>query len=873
MRMVNILMGATVVLSAALLFAAEEKPAAPKGVTLVTTRSAWHCWPVWQEEFLIWKDGTVTAYEKKYEGKVFKGLAKVEKEPVPSALPSDDWTGVRFDDSTWPATPGPITHQEHLRDLAALCLRTRFEIHNPAATGDLTLTLSYRGGAVAYLNGREIGRKDMPEGDLKATTPASPYPLEAYQDKEGLLLSTRIRGKQKPPEGLALRKRSATITIPASSLRKGINVLAIRLHRAPTNEVAHTAKWPPKGKCHWTLIGMFGAELTAASGEAVPPAPFQAWTGNPLYDAWDQEPAEPGRPVGTIRLEGARNGVFSGVVMMRMNVPTKKLTVAPDELKAGEAAIPASAWTVRWAVPSRFGFGRYRPVKRPDVYYTENALPLSVLEDAIPESIEPGRTGAAWLTLSVPGDAAPGDYTGTVRVSAEGIGPVQVPVALHVADFALPSPDETATYVGLMESPESVALTYEVPLWSDEHWKHMDRVFALLGQVDVKSVFLPLIGHTNMGNDESLVRWIKQADGSFTHDFTRVEKYLDIAVKHLGRIPVVCLYVWTPAHGGGAFGKGAKAAKNWKPMFYTQVDAASGEATAAQGPDWGTPESVPFWKPVLEGVMERLKERKLEKSAAFGLLADYQPSIATQNDLKAILPDLPWMVHAHGYLRSFSGKPTFVAAQVWGVKPLKTSGEQHKKYGWQRPHFNTVFPRSGAGAMGHVHALCPPGTFHALIEGYQASGYMGVSRLGADFWPCVKNKKGQLMTVIGRHSVKNRPGPPTLSNPALLYPGRAGAVATTRFELMREGVQEAETRVYLEKLIVGKKLEGELAAKAQKMLDDRVRAIQAGKGGTRHPIGSIPSWLDYGRTYHDRTRLLYDTAAKIKRSESLKSIP
>lgn len=47
---------------------------------------------------------------------------------------------------------------------------------------------------------------------------------------------------------------------------------------------------------------------------------------------------------------------------------------------------------------------------------------------------------AVWVQVTVPADAAAGEYRGTLRVSAAGRKLADVPVELHVADWALPDP-------------------------------------------------------------------------------------------------------------------------------------------------------------------------------------------------------------------------------------------------------------------------------------------------------------------------------------------------------------------------------------------------------------------------------------------------
>ena len=69
------------------------------------------------------------------------------------------------------------------------------------------------------------------------------------------------------------------------------------------------------------------------------------------------------------------------------------------------------------------------------------------------------------VTVSVPPTATPGDYTGsltTVRVGGKHLA--SIPVALTVAPWRVLDTTDYVTFVELVQSPESVALWYDVPL-------------------------------------------------------------------------------------------------------------------------------------------------------------------------------------------------------------------------------------------------------------------------------------------------------------------------------------------------------------------------------------------------------------------------
>ena len=84
----------------------------------------------------------------------------------------------------------------------------------------------------------------------------------------------------------------------------------------------------------------------------------------------------------------------------------------------------------------------------------------------------------------------------------------------------------------------------------------------------------------------------------------------------------------------------------------------------------------------------------------------------------------------------------------------------------------------------------------------------------------------------------------------LLAPGKEGAIRTARFELLREGVQECEARIFIEKALADQKLRGklgaELADEAQRVLDDRTGALRKSIAGAVHGVQfGLPSQEGY----------------------------
>ena len=119
---------------------------------------------------------------------------------------------------------------------------------------------------------------------------------------------------------------------------------------------------------------------------------------------------------------------------------------------------------------------------------------------------------------------------------------ITVPLRLEVADYAVPDTQNYKTWIEVMQSPDTLAAEYDVPLWSDKHWELIAQSMRYIGDIGSRVVHVPLIAETNSGNAQSMVRWIKKADGTFDYDFTIMDKYLDVAEKNMGQAEVCVVY-------------------------------------------------------------------------------------------------------------------------------------------------------------------------------------------------------------------------------------------------------------------------------------------------------------------------------------------
>ncbi len=854
--------------------AGAEEPAAGQVILDLTTR--WRFRMVTRTDRVRRESGKLEYIRRKMHGSTVKELAPCTVRTMP-APPAKGWAAPEFDDRSWGRMRGKFEYLP--RGRAVLYLRGRFEVKQPA---DLSLTVKFQGGAVAYVNGKEIGRAHLPKGEITSETPAEDYPKAAYVFDKGKSKGKLIPmhpyhkyGKDAPE--FAERMRLLTAKIPASALRKGVNVVAVQVNRAPAPEAIYK-----KRGGGWSRLGLEDIRLSSPAGAGVVPGiarpkGFQIWNCDMVDLVSTADWGDPCEGLRPVRIVGVRNGTFSGQVVASSGSPIRGLKATAGKLAGpGGATIPAAAVSVLWALPDRVSF---RGAKQAN---------FDTLDEAPPEEVPVAANGGGavqpmWISVKVPAEAKAGEYKGKVTVSVQGQKPVEVPIELKVVDWKLPDTREFTTFMGIVQSPDTLAVKYGVKMWSEEHWKLVERSFELLGRVGAKALYVPIIAKTHFGNAHSMVRWEKGADGSYKHDFSIAERYVKTAAKHLGKIPVVCLYIWEPAKVGPHYEHNHDYGE--RKILFSVREGASGKLEVKEGPEWGTEECVKFLRPVFDGMRRILKTHKLGGSAMVGLCDDFTPSEKSVGTLKTVAPEMKWVVHSHvgsWLTKGVRGRPVGHLACLWGmwgaIDPDTSRMGKARAYGWKYPVRLCTFPRGAPRPYTHpaLYRTYPESAVTALgkwgswddgsgkkVKAW--SGADGIGRMGADFWYVLKDKRGRLKsTLAGHYSYWGGLDLNRYSIPNLLGPGGKRPQPTGRFEMFRQTIQENEARFFLERILTDKarraKLGEELAKRAQEILDERVRACLTTRAGGR---ASLDKWRWFvGSDWQERSERLYAAAAE-----------
>ncbi|MCX7804752.1 MAG: RNA polymerase sigma factor, partial [Planctomycetota bacterium] len=170
------------------------------GITILSNDTLWRCHKAYRWNEVRTADGKIEmrmifAYGLGLVGSPWgpEGAAK----PLSTAtfsLPPADWTSVEFDDSRWERRQAPMRPDNmecgfgQTYCVALIAARGKFEVKDPAQVREVNLSLRYYGGAVVYVNGKEVARGHVPADKPGMETPAEDYPLEAYVNPDGKLM-------------------------------------------------------------------------------------------------------------------------------------------------------------------------------------------------------------------------------------------------------------------------------------------------------------------------------------------------------------------------------------------------------------------------------------------------------------------------------------------------------------------------------------------------------------------------------------------------------------------------------------------------------------------------------------------------------------
>ena len=794
--------------------------------------------------FLVFKTPEILSND----GKLYAPIAPFGKNPkaiaeFQSSLPASSWADLGFDDTGWDRQVAPIepqrpnSHFKNYNDrystaqISMIFTRAKFFVTDPAVAGKITLDLRYIGGVVVFLNGTEIARYQLPKDKVTMDTHAEAYPKDLHCEPDG----TYLQHVKDNPEGFKKRYRNIKeLKLPAALIKKGENILALQIVRSPINENATTVKHVPWGGMKrvyamWSYVGLDDIKIScdnadAISSNATRPEGINIWNVK-SYETIDiYSYGNDTKAVAPVAINTPRNGVFSGRLAVSSAAAITKLKVTVSSLtdKASGKTISESLIKTRYARPATKQ-NSWTPVDRFDGLVSEIPanIPVNDVKRKRGRDLSPrinnsgGAVASLWFTVHTPKDIPAGRYEGTITISADGLKETAVPLHVIVHEWTISDPKDFRTINLLCMSPESVARHYNVPVWSEKHLNLMSGSLELMAQINSKQMDMNMSVNfygPNDSNRETMVRWVKQEDGSYKYDFTSFDKYCDLIAKYYGKPLPLRLNCW------GEYD--AKKKVNTAVFDVSELNPADGSSTNLEQPLYGSEESYLFWKPVMDKVLERLKKREWLDVTAFGHNSYcYSPAAGMVTVAKRLWPEGVWAYTAHnGTANSVctgtnkETMPMQYTSCVWTVGKLEPRG--YRRLFDKKRH--TIW---NYGARSQHYGSSSLSVFRNLPEEMLLRGHNGMSDFGADTFPVPHpTRKGYYMYLSAGRGTG---GGGKNSTRALLAPGPNGVIATERYESFREGTQLSEAILFLESALRDNTIPSDLATRINTYLDAR----------------------------------------------------
>ncbi len=778
-------------------------------------------------------------------------------EPTPP--PPDGWDALEFDDSGWRRLAGPPFGGYGggaAAEIYLLCARTRFGVTDPAKAGPLTLDLTYRGGVVVYLNGREVARGHMPPGNVEPLTLAVDYEPEVFAGPDGMPLKPLGRGKE--PRGELLghyreRFRTLRVKLPAGMLRRGVNVLALELHRAaiPTRlgPVVEGSSWHPRvGKNVWGTCGLVGISLTAPAGDGlvantgdVPPQ--QVWTCDTLVrPGVDLDRADPLEPLWPVRLATPAGGVSSGQAVVSAAAPLSGVSARLSDLRTDAgASLDAACVEVGYATAGE---------KVPRL--------LANPPDA-------ARIVPIFLLARVPKDAPPGLYRGTLVIEGLRRPPrAEVPVELTVYDWKLPDLADYGTSVSLLHSPESIARQYGVALWSDRHFELLERSMALMGYAGNHLLSVPVLAEDVFGDQPLVV--FRREGGGYVPDFRFARRYLELYDRHAPAPRFLSVQVWNYDVSRRGFGRDGGDEK-W--MCETiKVRLLEGDRLVpAEMPVYTKPGTEATWAAVAAGIKKVVADLGWDRTRLlWGTGGDNLPNTEIVAFFKALAPEVHWRVVTHGgSVRNWG--PTVEDRTQPGGLVVGYANVVRRNYSRR-----TVVPDAPIDCLKRDGVTsCPIDYLTMAPLGRIAANFAGTGFLSFDTWSWPA-EDGRQRGPIRRYAPFGNIHP---SGGPFVAPGPDGAAPSPQLRAFREGLQVTEAVLRLRAALADPERR---AAAGQELADEAERAVQVlmdvmESNRAVRPAGTADVWPHVRRVYELAAEICPDAAPWPDRSQGLSRLP
>ena len=263
--------------------------------------------------------------------------------------------------------------------------------------------------------------------------------------------------------------------------------------------------------------------------------PIIAWGSTDVR--YNKELPAPIASAGILNLTGWMGEKLSAQFVISTNRDLKNVSVEVSDLVAKNYKI--SKWNteggfVRYVMTDELNKdGKGACGHRPNKAEWDSTLVADVIDHITPTlDIKKHTTQPVWVSVKVPREnIIKGMYRGTVTVKEDGKVLAQLPLVVTVKDRVLPEPKDWAFHLDLWQNPYSVARYYNVEPFSQEHFDLMRPIMTRYAEAGGKVITTSIMHKPWNGQTydpfESMVTWMKKADGTWWFDYTVFDKWVE----------------------------------------------------------------------------------------------------------------------------------------------------------------------------------------------------------------------------------------------------------------------------------------------------------------------------------------------------------
>lgn len=257
---------------------------------------------------------------------------------------------------------------------------------------------------------------------------------------------------------------------------------------------------------------------------------------------------------------------------------------------------------------------------RPDAAAFDSTLVADPIDHLSKElDINKCTTQSGWLSIRIPQDAVPGTYQGIVTVK-DATGKIDtLNLRVNVKERVLPQPSDWKFHLDLWQNPFAIARYHQVPLWSREHLECMRPYMELYRDAGGKVITTSIMHKPWNGQTydyfETMVTWIKKADGSWSFDYTVFDRWVEFMMG-LGITKEINCYSMVP----------------WR-LSFQYFDQATNSLREIQTKP-GEPAYEEMWLAMLKSFSAHLKEK--EWFSITHISMDERPMEVMKETLKVI---------------------------------------------------------------------------------------------------------------------------------------------------------------------------------------------------------------------------------------------